>query len=85
MIPRPGCCHDCTQHGQAAPKNIGAEYDGYRACKHWAHRNFSGLATSHGSTLYTHPDAGCQDFVQRTRTPRPPRSGEASPSPHKRD
>lgn len=85
MIPVPGRCHDCTQHGRAAPQSFGPEYAGYRACKYWQQRDFSGGATSHGSTLYTHPDAGCRDFAQRTRTPRPPRSSEASPSPHKRD
>lgn len=85
MIKPPGCCHDCVQHGRRAPRTLGTEYAGYRACRYHRQRGFSGTATAHGQTLYTHPDAGCQDFTQRTLTPRPPRTRAASPTPDKRD
>ncbi|MXV21274.1 hypothetical protein [Deinococcus xianganensis] len=85
MIPLPGCCHDCIQHGKRVPQTFGPEYAEYRACKYFRQRDFSGKATAHGSTLYTHPDAGCRDHKPRTLNPRPLRPGGASPSPDKRD
>jgi hypothetical protein len=78
-----GLCRHCTRHWNAAPPSLGPEFAGFRACALDARLKFSGQATAHGFIFYSHPDAGCQDFDRRTRSPRPPRTSGASPSPQK--